>query len=35
MMTNRTARIIIETVTGLVALVSIFGIFILIWAIWG
>jgi|GEM_PF-4012273 len=35
MMTNRMARIILETVTSLVALVSLFGTFILIWAIWG
>ena len=35
MMTNRLARIILETVTGMVALVSLFGIFILFWAIGG
>ena len=35
MMTNRMARIILETVTGLVAMVSFFCIFILFWAIWG
>lgn len=34
-MKTKTATVILEALTGLVVLSTLFGIFVLVWAIWG